>query len=165
MQFPTLSLIDFSADYQTCYLTLSDGRTAALATTELTPSGEPCDGEGRFYIVDTETAYRDEDGTVSYDGVTAHGIFEYIDGLPDGELVRRAVEALGKASDNAWEVDGLQYDWMKKPRTGWVILAATWADAVYLTRDWHRVDRLESTDRVDRTLDDLFRSFAPAEAA
>ena len=125
MPFTTVS-IDFCTNFQTCYLTISDGRIAELATTELTPQGQGCDWEGDFIVSDYHVRQR-------------LNIVEFM-GNRDGEvLLDIALQAIAREVGCAWEITGLQYQWQRTPVTS-TIRAANRADLATLLRRWYWVD-------------------------
>ena len=161
MQSPTITTIDFSADYQQCFLTLQDGRTAELATTELTPEGQSVDGEGVYYVVDVDTAYRDEDGFVSYDRTEACGICEWVETEMHRETLETlALVALARGTEGVtWEVTGHEFDWQRNPITR-KITAASWSDLVHLTRHWHKVYGVQRCGAVGSEFGQVFAGLA-----
>ena len=123
MQSSTLAIIDFSADYATCYLSLSDGRTAELATTELTPAGEEVDEEGEYIVHD-------------HDGERTYGICERVEyDLDRDYLVDMALNALARENGITYEVTGYELSWQRTPITK-TIHATSWNDLCHLTRHW-----------------------------
>lgn len=137
-QTMTTPYFSFSDDFQTCTITLADGRTATLESVELTPHGESVDTDGYFFVTDTDTAYRDEDGTVSHDSVEKVHVAEHANWrLTEQTVTGLVAAALGRSI--TYEVSGVEYDWRRRVHRK-KVEASDWADLVHQCRHWHRID-------------------------